>query len=151
VQTPQWPTHRAGHAAAGLGNEQALDQLDPHYNLPQSPEDRQAPGYWNDVPLTDWRRGANEDATGKVGYDHHPGKHGHGKRGGRDGHTEGVPASRLPHEESPLNHLDDSGRFNHRSPRRGNRDFSHEGKDGRDLYNMKSDGGSGATHRGKYK
>jgi hypothetical protein len=35
----------------------------------QSPEDRQAPGYDNEVPINSWLRGGREDATRYACYD----------------------------------------------------------------------------------
>jgi hypothetical protein len=36
----------------------------------QSPSDKQAPGYDNQVPINSWLRGGGEDATSKPNFDH---------------------------------------------------------------------------------
>jgi hypothetical protein len=36
----------------------------------QCPEDQQAPGYDNEVPVKSWLRGGNEDATKMPNFDH---------------------------------------------------------------------------------
>lgn len=167
VQTPQWP-HRGTSLSGGrgLGGEPEVDQLSVFRNLPQGPEDRQAPAYWNDT-ADGWLRGMNPgarkseishhypgsekaDATHRPFFDSHRGTEGFAKRGGRDGVTEGVPSTLYP-DESVSWHHDNPEKLARHNPKRGSRDRSLGGVPGHELYNMRPDKGGGMAHKGKYK
>ncbi len=53
----------------GLIDEPVIPACDPRQQKPQAPEDRQGPGYDNDVP-SNWLRGMGTGgATGKPSFD----------------------------------------------------------------------------------
>src|ERR1700756_4671147 len=56
---------------AGQGDglvDKAQHRREVFLQQPQDIEDHRLPGYCPDVPLSDWRRGAGEDATTYPGY-----------------------------------------------------------------------------------
>lgn len=55
-------------ATERYGNHNKTFPAPPDQSQPQMPEDKQGPGYDNDTPSS-WVTGANEDATGKPGFD----------------------------------------------------------------------------------